>query len=69
MRAFIHCSYYTATILHMSGVKEVSKAVLLSCAVSGVNFVFTFVATALIERKGRRFLLLTSISGAHNSHR
>lgn len=68
MHAHIHFSYYTATILYMSGVKDVSQAVLLSCAVSGVNFVFTFVATALIERKGRRFLLLASISGAHKIH-
>lgn len=44
----------------MSGVRDPNNAILLSCAVTGANFVFTFIPTATVERMGRRVLLLLS---------
>lgn len=55
--------YYTASIFEMSGVYSKPKALLLSSATALVNFIFTIVGLALVERAGRRKLTLYSLFG------
>ncbi|XP_064464726.1 proton myo-inositol cotransporter-like [Ornithodoros turicata] len=55
--------YYGATIIQMSGVHEESEAIWLSAATTFVNFACSFIAMALVERLGRRMLLLLSLIG------
>lgn len=55
--------FYTASIIKMSGIKDPTKAIWMSCAVTGVNFVCTFIPIALVERLGRKKLLLASMIG------
>ncbi|CAH1782789.1 unnamed protein product [Owenia fusiformis] len=55
--------YYSATILKLSGIRDPSVAIWLAAVTAGVNFIFTFVGIWLVERKGRRSLLLGSTTG------
>ncbi|KAH9405532.1 hypothetical protein TYRP_001386 [Tyrophagus putrescentiae] len=55
--------YYSATIIQMSGVHDKSTAVWLSAATASVNFLLSFLGLALVERLGRRPLILTSLFG------
>lgn len=55
--------YYTASIFEMSGVYSKHKALLYSAGTALVNFVFTLVGLALVERAGRRKLTLFSLFG------
>lgn len=55
--------YYSATIIQMSGVHDKSTAVWLSAATASVNFVLSFLGLALVERLGRRPLILCSLFG------
>lgn len=55
--------YYSASIFEMSGVYDKQKALLLSSGSALVNFVFTLVGMALVERGGRRKLTLISLFG------
>lgn len=55
--------YYSASIFEMSGVHSKRKALLLSSGTSAVNFVFTIVGFVLVERAGRRVLILSSLLG------
>lgn len=55
--------YYGATIIQMSGVHEESQAIWLSAAATFVNFICSFIAMALVERLGRRLLVLISLVG------
>lgn len=55
--------YYSATIIKMSGVRKQSDAIWLAAATAGVNFVFTIVALFLVERLGRKKLIMGSLFG------
>lgn len=55
--------YYSATILQMSGVRDVNQAIWLSAVTSATNFVFTLMGVWLVERVGRRRLTLGSLLG------
>ena len=55
--------YYSATIIQMSGVHDKSTAVWMSAATASVNFILSFVGLALVERLGRRLLILSSLFG------
>jgi SP family galactose:H+ symporter-like MFS transporter len=55
--------YYTPTILQMAGFKSASSAILATVLVGGVNFVVTIIALLLLDRVGRRPLLLFGIAG------
>lgn len=55
--------YYTPTILQMGGYHSASTAILATVLVGGVNFVATIVSLFLLDRVGRRPLLLVGIAG------
>ncbi len=55
--------YYTPTILQMAGFTSARTAILATVLVGGVNLVVTVVALLLLDRVGRRPLLLFGIGG------
>lgn len=55
--------YYTPTILQMAGFNSAKTAILATLLVGGVNLVVTIVALFLLDRVGRRPLLLCGIGG------
>lgn len=55
--------YYTASIFEMSGIYSKPKALLMSSITALVNFVFTILGFFLVERLGRRKLILSSLVG------
>ncbi|TAM82749.1 MAG: sugar porter family MFS transporter [Acidobacteria bacterium] len=55
--------YYTPTILQMAGFKSASSAILATVLVGGVNLMMTIVALFLLDRVGRRPLLLLGVGG------
>lgn len=55
--------YYTPTILQMAGFKSASSAILATVLVGGVNLIATIVSLFLLDRLGRRPLLLIGIVG------
>ncbi|XP_047736376.1 proton myo-inositol cotransporter [Hyalella azteca] len=55
--------YYSASIITMAGIGDPTTAIWISAGVASCNFVFTFVGLALVERIGRRPLLLWSLAG------
>jgi len=55
--------YYAPTIFKFAGLSSVSVAILASVGVGVVNVVLTVVAMLLIDRVGRRPLLLVSLAG------
>jgi SP family galactose:H+ symporter-like MFS transporter len=55
--------YYAPTIFKFAGLSSSSVAILASVGVGAVNVVFTVVAMQLIDRAGRRPLLLISLAG------
>ena len=55
--------YYSAKIITMAGVSSKSLAIWLSAAVASMNFVWTIPGMLLVERVGRRKLLLVSLMG------
>ena len=55
--------YYSATIITMAGFSDKSQAIWLSAGVASVNFICTFIALPLVEKIGRRKLLLVSLLG------
>ena len=56
--------YYSASILTLAGVHDPTEAIWLAAALSAINFSFTFVSMALVERLGRRPLTLASMLGS-----
>jgi len=56
--------YYSPTILKMAGFTKNTEAIWFSNVVACANMIFTIVAVDLIERIGRRKLLLASVTGA-----
>ena len=55
--------YYAPTIFKFAGLSSASAAILASVGVGVVNVVLTLVAMQLIDRVGRRPLLLASLAG------
>ncbi|XP_076447705.1 proton myo-inositol cotransporter-like [Babylonia areolata] len=55
--------YYSASIIKMAGVTNQHTAIWLAAMTAGVNFVFTLVGVWLVERIGRKPLLLSSLAG------
>ena len=60
--------YYSAKIITMAGVSSKSLAIWLSAAVASMNFVWTLPGMLLVERVGRRKLLIVSLTGQTVSH-
>ncbi|XP_037073146.1 proton myo-inositol cotransporter-like [Pollicipes pollicipes] len=56
--------YYSASIITLAGVRDATTAIWLAAALAAINFSFTFVSMALVERLGRRSLTLTSMLGS-----
>jgi sugar porter (SP) family MFS transporter len=55
--------YYAPTIIQSAGISSASGAILATAGIGGVNVLMTIVAMWLIDRVGRRPLLLTGIAG------
>ena len=55
--------YYTASIIEMSGVHEVTNAIWWSAAVNLVFVICSAVGSYLVEKMGRRPLMLVSMAG------
>ncbi|MBI2816526.1 MAG: sugar porter family MFS transporter [Acidobacteria bacterium] len=55
--------YYAPTILQSAGIPSASGAILATAGIGAVNVLMTLVAMRLIDRMGRRPLLLTGIAG------
>lgn len=55
--------YYAPTILQIAGFKQAGGAILATLGIGIVNVLFTIVALPLIDKWGRRPLLLLGISG------
>jgi MFS family permease len=55
--------YYAPTILKFAGLSSASVAILASVGIGVVNVALTLVAMQLIDRVGRRPLLLASLAG------
>ncbi|KAM3870150.1 proton myo-inositol cotransporter-like [Diretmus argenteus] len=55
--------YYSATILQMAGVRDDKQAIWLASLTAATNFLFTLVGVWLVDRVGRRKLILGSSLG------
>jgi sugar porter (SP) family MFS transporter len=55
--------YYAPTIFRYAGFASASSAILASVGIGAVNVVFTIIAMYLIDKVGRRPLLLVSLAG------
>jgi sugar porter (SP) family MFS transporter len=55
--------YYAPIIIQSAGISSASGAILATAGIGGVNVLMTIVAMWLIDRAGRRPLLLTGVAG------
>ncbi|CAJ0557789.1 unnamed protein product, partial [Mesorhabditis spiculigera] len=55
--------YYTGKIIQSAGIEDKTSTILISCAISAVQAVATFIPMKLIEWKGRRAITLVSMVG------
>ena len=55
--------YYSAKIISLAGISDDTTAIWISAGVASVNFLCTFIGLFLVERIGRRKLLLGSMLG------
>lgn len=55
--------YYAPTIFEMAGFRDAPAAILATMGVGVVNVIFTLIALPLIDRAGRRPLLLIGLTG------
>ena len=55
--------YYSAKIITMAGFSDRTQAIWMSAGVASANFLCTFIGLFLVERIGRRKLLLASLLG------
>ncbi|XP_076110532.1 proton myo-inositol cotransporter-like isoform X2 [Mytilus galloprovincialis] len=55
--------YYSATIIQMTGIRSQSTAIWLAAVTAFVNFIFTLVGVWLVDKIGRRKLILSSLAG------
>jgi len=55
--------YYSGTIIEMTGFNTESSIIWLASVVAGFNFMFTLISLFIIEKVGRRKLILGSILG------
>eukprot|EP00043_Microstomoeca_roanoka_P008454 m.81381 g.81381 ORF g.81381 m.81381 type:complete len:588 (+) comp14247_c0_seq2:59-1822(+) len=55
--------YYTGTILKMAGITSDTEAMWISAGITGVFSIFTILGLFLVERAGRRSLMLWSLVG------
>jgi sugar porter (SP) family MFS transporter len=55
--------YYSPAILQMSGYPSAKAAILAAAVIGVVNILITLVSIALVDRLGRRILLLVSTAG------
>ncbi|GFS25136.1 proton myo-inositol cotransporter-like [Elysia marginata] len=55
--------YYSASIIKMAGVRSQQTAIWLTSLTSGINFVFTLVGLWLVEKIGRKKLIMGSLTG------
>ncbi len=62
MHLVIHYRYYSASIFEMAGFSD-QNAIWLAVVPGFTNFLFTIVGLLLVDRLGRRKLLIGSISG------
>ncbi|KAL3990998.1 Sugar transporter family protein [Acanthocheilonema viteae] len=60
INAIIH---HSSAIIRSAGVKEVGSVVWLSCLILIINFLSTIIPMLIIERFGRRKVLLSSVAG------
>ncbi|KAF9578730.1 myo-inositol transporter [Lunasporangiospora selenospora] len=63
LSGFNTAMYYSATILKMAGFPNAKSATLFSLLIAGTNMVMTMVAIKIIDRVGRRKILLVTIIG------
>ncbi|XP_076098671.1 proton myo-inositol cotransporter-like [Mytilus galloprovincialis] len=55
--------YYSGTIIQMSGVRDEIMAIWLTAVTAGVSCIFTLSGIYLVEKVGRRKLILSSLAG------
>lgn len=55
--------YYAPTIFESTGLSKASGATLATVGIGLINFIFTLLAIYLLDKKGRRKLLLTGVAG------
>ena len=61
---YCHCHrYYSASIIKMAGISDEHLAIWLAAVTATINFFFTIVGVWLVERLGRKRLLLGSLTG------